>query len=92
MPDNNAPERYVSLAQVADLLDVAVDEVMNLIHEGRLRGARVGSPAQWRVAEASIPEYLAEQREESRRIALWNQSVNASFPELWGGSEGRRPR
>ncbi|MBV0894363.1 helix-turn-helix domain-containing protein [Microbacterium sp. NC79] len=92
MPDNNAPERYVSLAQVAELLDLTVDEVLSLIHEGLLRGARVGSPAQWRVAEASVSDYLDEQREESRRIALWNQSVNASFPELWGGTEGRRPR
>lgn len=92
MPDNNAPERYVPLAQVADLLDLTVDEVMHLVHEGHLRGARVGAPAQWRVAEASIADYVAEQREESRRIALWNQSVNASFPELWGGSDERRSR
>ena len=92
MTDNNAPERYVSLAQVADLLDLSVDEVLHLVHEGRLRGARVGAPAQWRVAERSVGDYLDEQREESRRIALWNQSVNASFPELWGGTEGRRGR
>lgn len=62
MTDNNAPERYVSLAQVADLLDLSVDEVLRLVHEGRLRGARVGAPAQWRVAERSVGDYLDEQR------------------------------
>lgn len=92
MSESNAPERYVSLAQVAELLDLEVDEVLRLVQEGQLLGARLGSPAQWRVAEASVGAYLDEQREESRRIALWNQSVNASFPELWGGTEGRRPR
>ena len=50
----------------------------------RLRGVRVGSPARWRVEEASVAEYLDEQAEEARRIALWHQSNEASFPELWG--------
>lgn len=92
MSDTNAPERYVSLAQIAELLDITVDEVLQLVHEARLRGVRVGSPAQWRVAEASVSDYLNDQLEESRRSALWHQSVNASFPELWGGTEERRQR
>ncbi|WP_402841189.1 helix-turn-helix domain-containing protein [Microbacterium sp. GXS0129] len=84
MPDISAPGRHVSPAQVAELLDLTVDDVLALVHEGRLRGARVGASHQWRIEEASIVDYLDEQREEARRIALWRQSDTASFPEMWG--------
>lgn len=83
--------RMVAPAQVAEALDVTVDEVIALALEGRLRGARVGSPAQWRIEEASVTEYLDEQAEEARRIALWRQSNAASFPELWGTGFIRNP-
>ncbi len=85
MPDASTPvPRHLAPAQVAELLGVRVDEVVELILEGRLRGARLGVPAAWRVEEQSISEYLAEQAEEARRMALWRQANAASFPELWG--------
>ncbi|MER7796889.1 helix-turn-helix domain-containing protein [Microbacterium sp. NPDC096154] len=76
--------RHVPPAHVAELLDISVDEVIELVHQGRLRGARVGSPARWRIERDSIAEYLDAQVEEARRMALWRQSHTASFPELWG--------
>lgn len=76
--------RFLAPAQVAELLSVEVDEVVALILAGRLRGAQLGTPARWRVAEDSIAEYLSEQTEEARRMALWRQADAASFPEVWG--------
>ena len=71
MPDASpAASRFLAPAQVAELLSIEVDEVIDLVHEGRLRGSRLGSPARWRVEESSIAEYLAEQAEEARRMAL----------------------
>ncbi|MFT4228863.1 MAG: helix-turn-helix domain-containing protein [Microbacterium sp.] len=85
MPDSPASGvRYLDPAQVAELLGLSVDEVVALALERRLRGARLGSPARWRIEEASIGEYLDEQAELTRRHALWQQSQTASFPELWG--------
>ena len=76
--------RMLAPAQVGEVLGVSVDEVMALVLEGRLRGMRVGSPARWRIEEASVAAYLDDQSEEARRMALWRQSQGASFPELWG--------
>ncbi|MBF0815166.1 DNA-binding protein [Microbacterium paludicola] len=76
--------RLVPPAQVAELLGIGVDEVVELVQEGHLRGMRVGSPARWRIEHASVAEYLDAQAEEARRMALWRQSNAASFPELWG--------
>lgn len=78
--------RFLAPAQVAELLSIGVDEVIALVHEGRLRGAQLGSPPRWRVEESSLDGYLAEESENSRRMALWRQSQAASFPEVWGTS------
>jgi len=75
---------HLSVSQAAELIGCSVDDVIALVYEARLRGAKVGSPARWRIEEASVSDYLAEQVELARREALWRQSQNASFPELWG--------
>lgn len=71
-------------AQVAEVLQIEVDEVIALVVDGRLRGTKVGVPAQWRIEADSIEGYLDDQAEEARRSALWQESNAASFPELWG--------
>lgn len=76
--------RFLAPAQVAELLSVEVHEVIELIMSGQLRGSQLGSPARWRVEETSLSDYLAAQSEEARRMALWQQSNEASFPEVWG--------
>ena len=83
--------RLLGPAQVADILGISIDEVMALVDEGLIRGVRVGSPARWRVDQASISDYLDAQAEEARRMALWRQSSAASFPELWGTGVVRSP-
>lgn len=85
MPDDaTTAARFLAPSQVAELLSIEVDEVVELIHQGQLRGARLGAPARWRVEEASLTEYIDAQLEEARRMALWRESNAASFPEVWG--------
>lgn len=92
MPESPSLDvRFVAPAQVAEALGITVDEVITLVIEGRLRGARLGSPPRWRVEEASVVDYLDEQTEQTRRMALWRQSQAASFPELWGSGAVRNP-
>jgi excisionase family DNA binding protein len=92
MPESSPTEgRLVPPAAVAEALSVSVDEVIALIIDGRLRGMRVGDGRQWRVEETSVTDYLDDQAEEARRIALWRQSNAASFPELWGTGSVRNP-
>lgn len=71
-------------AQVGEMLQLPVDEVIALVLDGRLRGMKVGSPARWRIEAASVEGYLDDQAEDARRTALWRESNAASFPELWG--------
>ncbi|KAA9111700.1 helix-turn-helix domain-containing protein [Microbacterium rhizomatis] len=78
-------------AQVAEVLNVSVDEVIALVIDGSIRGVRVGVPPQWRVEQSSLAAYLDDRAEEVRRMALWEQSNAASFPELWGTGVIRNP-
>lgn len=89
-PPIRPASRFLAPAQVAELLSIGVDEVVELLHEGRLRGAQLGSPPRWRVEESSLEDYLAEESEIARRMALWRQSQVASFPEVWGTSSAHR--
>jgi len=92
MPENpSAGARMFTPAQVAEMLQLDVDEVIALVRGGRLRGMKVGAPARWRVEAESVGGYLDDQAEEARRIALWRESNAASFPELWGRGEVRNP-
>lgn len=85
MPETPASDvRWVTPAQVAEALGITVDEVIGLALDARVRGVRLGTPPQWRIAEDSVTSYLDEQAEQTRRMALWEQSNAASFPELWG--------
>ncbi|MFJ4173911.1 helix-turn-helix domain-containing protein [Microbacterium sp. NPDC089696] len=87
MSEPSAPAvRFLAPAQVAEMLGIEVDEVVELVYQGRLQGARLGSPPRWRIEEPSLAEYLAAQTEEARRMALWRQANEASFPELWGSA------
>ncbi|MEH3088102.1 MAG: helix-turn-helix domain-containing protein [Microbacterium arborescens] len=88
MPATPDRARFLAPAQVAEILQIEVDEVIALLVEGSLGGAKLGSPPRWRVEYASIEDYLAARVEDARRSALWQQSQLASFPELWGR---RRP-
>lgn len=90
MPASPDRARFLAPAQVAEMLQLDVDDVVALVNEGQLRGAKIGSPARWRIDAASIEEYLTARVEDARRSALWQQSQVASFPELWG--RGRRER
>lgn len=91
MPEASGTEpRLLASAQVAELLSIEVDEVIALVHEGRLRGSQIGSPPRWRIEHSSLSEYLDAQSEEARRMALWRQSNEASFPEMWGTTPLRR--
>ncbi|HWU27737.1 MAG TPA: helix-turn-helix domain-containing protein [Microbacterium sp.] len=91
MPEaSDMAPRFLAPAQVAELLSIEVDEVIDLVQQGRLRGSQLGSPPRWRVEEASLADYLEEQSEDARRQALWRQANEASFPELWGTTPYRR--
>ncbi len=64
--------RFLTLADVADVLNVSAAQAYALVRSGELRAIKVGGRGQWRVAESDFEDYIQRmyaQTEESLRSA-----------------------
>ncbi|TXK16301.1 helix-turn-helix domain-containing protein [Homoserinibacter sp. GY 40078] len=73
--------RFLSLADVAELLDLEVAEVHALVRSGELEGIRVRGS--WRIEQAAIERFVEFKHEEARRMRLWRQAQFTDLPELF---------
>lgn len=80
--------RLLTIADVADVLNVSIREVTELIASGELPAIRLGDGL-WRVEREVLRSYIDGKYEEQRRSQLWRQSELVELPELTGGSSGR---
>lgn len=63
-PTNN---RFLTLADVADVLNVTVRQVYALVRIGDLRGIQIGGRGQWRIENTALEDYIAKQYERTDR-------------------------
>jgi excisionase family DNA binding protein len=77
--------RFLTVADAAEMLNVAPSEIVGLIDTGELPAIRVGRPGAWRIERAELESYIEALYEETRRRAAWNESDLAAIPELSGG-------
>lgn len=67
--DPNQP-RFLTIAQVADELNVKQSLVQGLIRTGGLRAFQVGGRGMWRIGRQDVEDYIAEAyRRTAERIA-----------------------
>ncbi len=57
-PTNN---RFLTLADVADVLNVTVRQAYALVRNGDLRGIQIGGRGQWRIENTALEDYIAKQ-------------------------------
>ena len=53
--------RFLTLADVADVLNVTVRQVYALVRSGDLRGIQIGGRGQWRIENDQLEDYIARQ-------------------------------
>ena len=51
--------RFLTLAEVAEVLNVTTRQVYVLVRSGELRGVQVGGRNQWRVEDVELRDYQA---------------------------------
>lgn len=56
-----ATPRFLTLADVADVLNVTVRQVYALVRGGDLRGIQIGGRGQWRIENSELEDYIARQ-------------------------------
>lgn len=53
--------RFLTLPDVAEVLNISMDQTRSLVRSGELEGIQVGGRGQWRVEEAKLDEYIERQ-------------------------------
>lgn len=74
--------RFLTLVDVAEILNVSASQAYALVRTGELPAIKVGGNGHWRVERDLLERYIEDKYEESRRRALWHQAEYASVAEL----------
>lgn len=53
--------RFLTLADVAEVLNVTSRQVYALVRSGELRGIQIGGRGQWRVEDVELEDYIQRQ-------------------------------
>lgn len=82
-PASNLPSlRFLTLADVADVLNLTVAEVTELVKSRELPAIRMGAKGPWRVEDTALEAFIATRYEEARREGEWNQAEYANVTEV----------
>lgn len=52
--------RFLTLAEVAEILSTSVPQVYALVRRGELTGVKIGGRGQWRVESSKLEDYIAQ--------------------------------
>ena len=60
--------RFLTLADVAEMLNVSSAQTYALVRSGQLRGIKIGGRGQWRVEESELERFINQRYEETERF------------------------
>lgn len=67
--------RFLTLADVAEVLNVTVRQVYALVRSGELRGIQIGGRGQWRIENDQLEDYITRQYARAEQADLDESSV-----------------
>lgn len=57
---NTVSPRFLTLADVADILNISSTQAYALVRSGELKGIQIGGRNQWRVERSKLEQYIAD--------------------------------
>lgn len=72
-----ASERFLTLADVAEILNISASQTYALVRSGDLQGIQIGGRNQWRVERSKLEEYIEQAY---RRTAANLTELPATMP------------
>jgi excisionase family DNA binding protein len=75
--------RFLTLVDVAEVLNISASQAYALVRTGELPAIKVGGHGHWRIERDVLESYIASKYEENRRRGIWHQAEFASLPELF---------
>jgi excisionase family DNA binding protein len=63
-----ANDRFLTLADVAEILNISGSQTYALVRSGELEAIKVGGRGQWRVERDKLESYIARMYDETRKF------------------------
>lgn len=63
-----ASERFLTLADVADVLNISAAQTYALVRNGALPAIKIGGRGQWRVERTELETYIGRMYDQTRRF------------------------
>ena len=61
-----AADRFLTLADVAEVLNISASQTYALVRSGELAAIKIGGRGQWRVERDKLEEYIARMYDQTR--------------------------
>lgn len=75
-----ASPRFLTLPDVAEVLNVTVRQVYALVRSGDLRGIQIGGRGQWRIENSELEDYIARQYARSDAAVSEDPATSEDLP------------
>ena len=73
------PPRFLTLAEVTEVLNISAPQAYALVRSGELPAIQIGGRMQWRVESTELEKYIQRMYEQTRaRISSDGQAVEGS--------------
>jgi len=60
------PSRFLTLADVSEVLNISAQQTYQLLHSGELRGIQIGPKKIWRIEATELEDYIQRMYERTR--------------------------
>lgn len=72
--------RFLTLADVAEVLNISASQVYALVRNGELEAIKIGGRGQWRVEQAKLEEYIARMYQQTKTFLSEHPFVDSDAP------------
>jgi excisionase family DNA binding protein len=72
-----AEPRFLTLADVAEVLNISASQVYALVRNEELRAIKIGGRGQWRVERDQLEDYIARMYQETSKFIATHPFVDA---------------
>ena len=70
-------ERFLTLADVAEVLNISASQTYALVRQGELVAIKVGGRGQWRVEREQLEAYIARMYDQTRQFVAEHPFVES---------------
>jgi excisionase family DNA binding protein len=70
-------QRFLTLADVSDVLNISVSQVYALVRNGDLEAIKIGGRGQWRVEQSKLEDYISRMYEQTKQFVADHPFVDA---------------